>query len=60
MGEPAVVLEQRDGWSRVAAPWQPTSAHPQGYPGWVRTAHLGEQVPVWRGAAATVVARTAC
>ncbi|NUR05582.1 MAG: C40 family peptidase [Nocardioidaceae bacterium] len=39
-GEPVVVLERREGWSRVAAPWQPSSEHPEGYPGWVRTAHL--------------------
>jgi hypothetical protein len=38
--EPVVVLEQHDGWSRVAAPWQPSSRDPDGYPGWVRSAHL--------------------
>jgi cell wall-associated NlpC family hydrolase len=39
-GEPAVVLEERDGWARVAAPWQPSPRDPRGYPGWVRRAHL--------------------
>ena len=40
--EPVVVLEERDDWVRVAAPWQVSSAHETGYPGWVRRAHLGE------------------
>jgi cell wall-associated NlpC family hydrolase len=39
-GEPAVVLEERDGWARVAAPWQPSPKDSRGYPGWVRRAHL--------------------
>lgn len=39
-GEPVEVLEEHDGWARVAAPWQASSAHPTGYPGWVRRAHL--------------------
>jgi cell wall-associated NlpC family hydrolase len=40
LGEPAVVLAERDGWSQVVAPDQASSADPGGYPGWVRTAHL--------------------
>ncbi len=59
LGEPAQVLEERDGWSRVAALYQASSAHETGYAGWVRTAHLGTPVPVWRGAWATVVSRAA-
>ena len=59
LGEPAQVLEERDGWSRVAALHQASSAHETGYAGWVRTAHLGAPVPVWRGAWATVVSRSA-
>ena len=39
-GEPVRVLEECDGWSRVAALWQPSSLHPDGYPGWVRSTHL--------------------
>jgi cell wall-associated NlpC family hydrolase len=39
-GEPGVVLEERDGWTHVAAPWQPSPRDPRGYPGWVRSAHL--------------------
>ncbi len=39
-GDPVVVREERDGWSRVAAPWQSSSGDAIGYPGWVRSAHL--------------------
>jgi gamma-D-glutamyl-L-lysine dipeptidyl-peptidase len=40
LGEPAHVLEHDGDWVRVVAPWQPSSTHPSGYPGWVRRAHL--------------------
>jgi gamma-D-glutamyl-L-lysine dipeptidyl-peptidase len=40
LGEPVHVLEKAEEWVRVAAAWQPSSAHPSGYPGWVRRAHL--------------------
>lgn len=59
LGEPVVVLEERGGWSRVAALWQPSSRHQEGYPGWVRTAHLGSPAPGQDDAEATVVARSA-
>lgn len=39
-GEPVHLLEDRGDWVRVAAPWQPSSAHASGYPGWVRRSHL--------------------
>jgi cell wall-associated NlpC family hydrolase len=52
MGETVQVLEQRDGWSHVAATAQRSTRDGRGYPGWVRTAHLGE--PVGRGEVATV------
>lgn len=39
-GDPAVVREERDGWARVAAPWQASSGDELGYPGWVRASHL--------------------
>jgi gamma-D-glutamyl-L-lysine dipeptidyl-peptidase len=39
-GEPVLVLEQDAEWSRVVAPWQPSSQDERGYPGYVRTAHL--------------------
>jgi gamma-D-glutamyl-L-lysine dipeptidyl-peptidase len=40
LGEPVHVLEHAGEWALVVAPWQPSSAHPGGYPGWVRRAHL--------------------
>lgn len=43
-GEPAVVLEERGGWTRVALPLQPSHKFSAGYPGWVRSAHLGEEL----------------
>ena len=39
-GEPVEVLEEAADWARVVAPWQSSSAHAGGYPGWVRRAHL--------------------
>ncbi|WP_148043222.1 C40 family peptidase [Flexivirga caeni] len=40
-GEPVVVTgHDADGWTRVAAPWQPYDGSTAGYPGYVRTAHL--------------------
>lgn len=39
-GEPVSLLEERWGWGRVVAPWQPSEADPRGYPGWVPLAHL--------------------
>lgn len=39
-GEPVHLLEDRGDWVRVAAEWQPSSAHEAGYPGWVRRSHL--------------------
>lgn len=61
LGEPALVLEEHDGWSRVAAVWQASSADERGYPGWVRTAHLGRPVERTAGATMFVTARsTAC
>jgi len=59
LGEAAQVLEERDGWSRVAALGQPSSANASGYPGWVRTAHLGPPAPVSHGARASVITTTA-
>ncbi len=40
LGEPVIVIDERDGWSEVRLPWQPSSLSAQGYPGWVRSAHL--------------------
>ncbi|GAB3820938.1 C40 family peptidase [Kribbella italica] len=41
-GEPVIVRSERDGWSEIVAPWQPSSQDELGYPGWVPSAHLGE------------------
>ncbi len=44
--EPVLVRESTpDGWSLVVCPWQPSMKDPQGYPGYVRTAHLREGDP---------------
>jgi cell wall-associated NlpC family hydrolase len=46
MGEPVQVTEEADGWVRVKAPWQPSSAGLPadsdfaGYPGWLPRSHL--------------------
>jgi gamma-D-glutamyl-L-lysine dipeptidyl-peptidase len=55
LGEPVHVLEQAGDWVRVVAPWQPSSSHPSGYPGWVRRAHLAP--PAEPGPARAVVTR---
>jgi gamma-D-glutamyl-L-lysine dipeptidyl-peptidase len=54
MGEPVLVLEERGGWSHVAAPWQGSSRHERGYPGWVRSSHLADPVDRPDGPAAYV------
>ncbi|GAA1652610.1 gamma-D-glutamyl-L-lysine dipeptidyl-peptidase [Kribbella alba] len=53
-GEPVLVRSERDGWSEILAPWQPSSNDDLGYPGWVPSSHLGE-LP---GSAAAPVAVT--
>jgi cell wall-associated NlpC family hydrolase len=40
--EPVLVRSERDGWSEIVAPWQPSSRDQLGYPGWVPSSHLGE------------------
>ncbi|GAA2792421.1 NlpC/P60 family protein [Kribbella solani] len=40
--EPVLVRSERDGWSEITAPWQPSSQDELGYPGWVPSSHLGE------------------
>lgn len=40
--EPVLVRSERNGWSEILAPWQPSSADDLGYPGWVPSSHLGE------------------
>jgi cell wall-associated NlpC family hydrolase len=56
-GEPVIVTgAERDGRAEVVVPWQPSSLHDQGYPGWVEVEHLGpeaEQTPPLHLAEAT-------
>jgi cell wall-associated NlpC family hydrolase len=59
LGEPALVLEESEGWSRVAGLHQKSSGHDHGYPGWVRTAHLATPVGRTTGPSAYVTAATA-
>jgi len=40
--EPVLVRSERNGWSEIVAPWQPSSQDDLGYPGWVPSSHLGE------------------
>jgi hypothetical protein len=40
LGEPVELLAEDGDWAYVIAPWQPSSLHDRGYPGWVRQAHL--------------------
>ena len=45
VGEPVTVLgPERDGRLEVRVPWQPSSLHADGYPGWVDAEHLGAMV----------------
>ncbi|RYU12049.1 NlpC/P60 family protein [Nocardioides iriomotensis] len=59
LGEPVQVLEERDGWARVAALWQDSSSDERGYVGWVRRGHLGRPVDRRTGPTARVTGRTA-
>jgi gamma-D-glutamyl-L-lysine dipeptidyl-peptidase len=60
LGEPVEVLEERDGWSRVVAPWQASSQDARGYPGWVRTAHLAAPVDRLTGPTCYLGASATC
>lgn len=59
LGEPVHVLEERNGWARVAAAWQRSSHDERGYPGWVRSSHLGAPVGRSTGPTARVTGPTA-
>ena len=43
-GEEVLVAEVHGEWSRVLAPDQPTHLDPAGYPGWVRSAGLTDDL----------------
>jgi gamma-D-glutamyl-L-lysine dipeptidyl-peptidase len=40
LGEPVEVVEERAGWLKILALWQPSDLDPRGYPGWVPRAHV--------------------
>lgn len=44
LGEPVEVVTERGDWAEVVLLRQPASAHPRGYPGWVRKAHLASEM----------------
>jgi gamma-D-glutamyl-L-lysine dipeptidyl-peptidase len=54
-GEPVLVVGERDGWSEVRIPDQPTSKDPNGYPGWIRSDHLALTDSVTDSVAETVM-----
>ena len=58
LGESVRVLEDRDGWVRVTASRQPSSQCSQGYPGWMRAAHLGAPARRTTGTTAHVMTRS--
>lgn len=59
LGEPVEVLEERGDWVRAVALRQPSSAHPAGYPGWMRRRHLGAPADRAGDRRAVVTARAA-
>lgn len=46
-GEEVFVVEEREYWSQVIIPDQPTSKNKTGYPGWVPSAQLVKPSPEW-------------
>lgn len=53
LGQPVTVLEERDGWARVAVPEQAEPGAPGGYPGWVPSWQLTDD-PAWAAVAPQV------
>jgi gamma-D-glutamyl-L-lysine dipeptidyl-peptidase len=45
-GEPVVVVGESDGWAEVRLPWQRTPKDLNGYPGYIRSAHMVSVPPV--------------
>lgn len=60
LGEPVTVLEEDRDWLRVTAPHQPSSAHPDGYPGWVPRGQFAAPVPATGLRAVVTAVRTVC
>jgi cell wall-associated NlpC family hydrolase len=40
LGEPVEIVDEVGDWCQVRLPWQPHGAHGDGYPGWIRRAHV--------------------
>jgi len=59
LGESATVLERRGEWARVVLRWQPSSLHPNGYPGWAPKSSLCPMLraPVFRTVSGATAAR---
>jgi cell wall-associated NlpC family hydrolase len=58
-GDEVEVIQSSGGWSKVVVKGQPTPRHPEGYPGWMPTAQLGDTPPVQAVRTATVRHRSA-
>ncbi|WP_377889063.1 NlpC/P60 family protein [Alkalihalobacillus sp. R86527] len=43
-GEEVIILEEKDNWSHVIVPSQPSSKDSRGYPGWIPTKQLSTEV----------------
>lgn len=62
LGEPALVVAEQDEWAQIRLPWQPSTAALDGYPGWVPTAHLIDELataPLYPSEGAVVTVRLA-
>ncbi len=44
-GEEVLILDERGNWSYVLVPSQPSSKDERGYPGWIPTVQLSENLP---------------
>jgi gamma-D-glutamyl-L-lysine dipeptidyl-peptidase len=45
LGEPVIVIGERDGMTEVRLPWQPTPHDDRGYPCWIPSAHIISKPP---------------
>ncbi|WP_270182087.1 C40 family peptidase [Alkalihalobacillus sp. CinArs1] len=43
-GDEVLILEEKNDWSHVIVPSQPSSKDPRGYPGWIPTEQLSEEI----------------
>lgn len=59
LGEPVRVVAEHGAWYEVVLPWQPGHRSDDGYPGWVRRAHVLTAAPVPTTQTVAVTALTA-